>query len=189
GRGNSSRLVNMITRVLVVGQIALTAALLITATLQIKSIRNQTKLDYGYDENAIYSARMALMEGAYPTEDARREFFIRAVRALRASPQFEGAAMSDRFRMTFAPSGQYEVDGQNYLTDRNRPRGNFESVSDNYFYTLGLKTLEGRDFTVDDADSKQPVAIVNASFAREFWGNQSALGHQVRVLNPAKPPP
>src|SRR5205807_9439782 len=50
GRGNSSRLVNVITRVLVVGQIALTAALLITATLQIKSIRNQTKLDYGYDE-------------------------------------------------------------------------------------------------------------------------------------------
>src|SRR5438094_10075596 len=83
GRGNSSRLVNVITRVLVVGQIALTAALLITATLQIKSIRNQTKLDYGYDENAIYAARAALMEGAYPTDDTRREFFQRAVRSLR----------------------------------------------------------------------------------------------------------
>src|SRR2546429_900038 len=102
GRGNSSRLVNVITRVLVVGQIALTAALLSAARLQIKSIRNQTKLDYGYDENAIYSARMALMEGAYPNEDARREFFIRAVRTLRANAQFEAAAMSDRFRMTFA---------------------------------------------------------------------------------------
>src|SRR5436189_3396079 len=61
GRGNSSRLVNIITRVLVVGQIALTAALLIAATLEIKSIRNQMKLDYGYDENGIYAARMALM--------------------------------------------------------------------------------------------------------------------------------
>ena len=58
--------------------------------------------------------------------------------------------MTDRFRMTFAPSGQYEVDGQNYLTDRDRPRGNFESVSDNYFSTLGLKVHEGRDFTLDD---------------------------------------
>src|SRR5256885_10962287 len=77
GRGNSSRLVNVITRVLVVAQIALTAALLIAATLQIKSIRNQTKLDYGYDENGVYAARMALMEGAYPTEDARRDFFKR----------------------------------------------------------------------------------------------------------------
>src|SRR3954452_3614832 len=65
GRGNTSRLANIIMRVLVVGQIALTAALLIAATLQIKSIGNQLKLDYGYDENAVYTARMALMEGAY----------------------------------------------------------------------------------------------------------------------------
>src|SRR5438093_7530905 len=189
GRGNSSRLVNVITRVLVVGQIALTAALLIAATLQIKSIRNQTKLDYGYDENALYAARMALMDGAYPSEDARREFFMRAVRALRANPQFESAAMTDRFRMTFAAAGQYEVDGQNYLTARARPRCNFESVSDTSLGTLGLKILEGRDFTVDDNDSKQPVAIVNTSFARKYWGNQSALGHQVRIFNPGKEQP
>ena len=189
GRGNSSRLVNIITRVLVVGQIALTAALLIAATLEIKSIRNQMKLDYGYDENGIYAARMALMEGAYPSEDSRREFFQHAVRALQANSQFESAAMSSRFRMTFDGQGQYEVDGQNYLTDRDRPRGNFESVSDNYFTTLGLKILEGRDFTVDDVDSKQPVAIVNASFARKYWGNQSAIGHQVRIFNPGQPQP
>jgi predicted permease len=189
GRGNSSRLVNVITRVLVVGQIALTAALLIAATLQIKSIRNQMKLDYGYDENAIYAARIALMEGAYPSEDSRREFFKHAVRALRTNPQFASAAMTDRFQMTFGAAGQYEVDGQNYLTDRDRPRGNFESVSDDYFTTLGLKILEGRDFTVDDSDTKQPVAIVNASFARKQWGNQSALGHQVRIFNPGQPQP
>ena len=189
GRGNSSRLVNVITRVLVVGQIALTAALLIAATLQIKSIRNQMKLDYGYDENALYAARMALMEGAYPNDDARREFFKKAVRSLRSNPEFESAAMTDRFRMTFAASGQYEVDGQNYLTDRDRPRCNFESVSDGYFATLGLKVLEGRDFTIDDVDSKQPVAIVNASFARKYWGNQSAIGHQVRIFNPGQPAP
>jgi predicted permease len=189
GRGNSNRLVNGITRVLVVGQIAFTAALLIAATLQVKSIRNQTRLDYGYDEDGVYAARMALMEGAYPSEDSRREFFQRAVRSLRANPQFSSAAMTDRFRMTFASSGQYEVDGQNYLTDRDRPRCNYESISDNYFATLGLKVHEGRDFTIDDIDSKQPVAIVNASFARKYWGNQSPLGHQVRIFNPAQPQP
>src|SRR5205814_2690622 len=102
GRGNTSRLINIITRVLVVGQIALTAALLIAATLQIKSIRNQVTLNYGYDENAIYTARMALMEGAYPTQEARREFFVRAIQVLRANPTVVGAALSDRFRMTFA---------------------------------------------------------------------------------------
>jgi putative ABC transport system permease protein len=189
GRGNSSRLVNVITRVLVVGQIALTAALLIAAMLQIKSIGNQTKLDYGYDENSVYAARLALMEAPYPTEESRRDFFTRAVRALRNNPQFEAAAMTDRFRMTFAAAGQYEVDGQNYLTDRDRPQCNFESVSDGYFTTLGLKLREGRDFTIEDSDAKQPVAIVNASFARKHWGNQSAVGHQVRIFNPGKEQP
>ncbi len=188
GRGNTSRLANIIMRVLVVGQIALTAALLIAATLQIKSIRNQLKLEYGYDENAVYTARMALLEGAY-SEDGRREFFKRAVRELRANPQFDGAALTDRLQMTFAGGGQYEVDGQNYVTDRDRPRGNYESVSDDYFSALKLNILEGRDFTIDDADSKQPVAIVNASFARKYWGNQSALGHQVRIFNPGQPQP
>jgi predicted permease len=187
GRGNSSRLVNAITKILVIGQIALTAALLIMATLQIKSIRNQTTQNYGYDENAVYSARMGLMEGDYPTDDAKRQFFVRALRTLRSNPSFENAAMTDRFRMTFAPNGQYEVDGKAYVTDRDRPRDNWESVSDGYFTTLGLKILEGRDFTIEDSDAKQPVAIVNASFARKHFPGQSALGHQVRLHNPAKP--
>ncbi len=189
GRGNSSRLVNLITRILVVGQIALTAGLLIAAALQVKSIRNQIKLDYGYNEDGVYTARMALFEGAYPDEEARRQFFIRAVRSLRANPAFDAAAMSDRFRMTFANFGRYEVDGQSYVTDRDRPQGNSEAISDSYFTTIGLKILEGRDFTIDDSDAKQPVAIVNASFARKYWANQSPIGRRIRFYNPAKPQP
>ena len=186
GRGNSSRLVNVLTRVLVIGQIALTAALLIAATLQIKSIRNQTTVDYGYQEDAVYSARMGLFDGDYPTPEARQQFFVRALRALRNNPAFETAAMTARFRMTFANFGQYEVDGQTYVTDRDRPRGNSEAVSDGYFTTLALKILEGRDFTIEDNDARQPVAIVNSSFARKYFGNESPLGRRIRQFNPAK---
>ncbi len=189
GRGNSSRLVNVITRVLVIGQIALTAALLIAAALQIKSIRNQTTLDYGYDENGVYSARMGLMEGDYPTPEARQQFFVRALRSLRADPAFDGAAMTGRFRMTFGGFGQYEVDGKSYVTDRDRPQGNFEFVSDGYFSTIGLKILQGRDFTIDDDDAKQAVAIVNTSFAKKYYGNESPIGKRIRLFNPAQPQP
>ncbi len=189
GRGNSSRLVNIITRVLVVGQIAVTAALLIAAALQVKSIRNQTKLDYGYDEEGVYSARMGLMDGDYPTSEARQQFFARGLRALRSNPAFEKAAMSGRFRMTFGGFGQYEVDGQTYITDRDRPQGNFDFVSDGYFDAMGLKILEGRDFTIEDNDAKQPVAIVSSGFARKYFGNESPLGRRVRIFNPAQPQP
>ncbi|HEY2614527.1 MAG TPA: FtsX-like permease family protein, partial [Chthoniobacterales bacterium] len=187
GRGNSSRLVNVLTRVLVIGQIALTATLLIAATLQIKSVRNQTTLNYGYDENGVYTARMGLFDGDYPTPQARQQFFVRALRSLRVNPGFESAAMTGRFRMTFGGFGQYEVDGQSYVTDRDRPRGNFEFVSDNYFATMGLKILEGRDFTIEDDDAKQPVAIVSTKFARKYFGNESPLGRRIRIFNPAQP--
>lgn len=189
GRGNSSRLVNIITRVLVVGQIALTAALLIAAALQVKSIRNQIKLDYGYDENGVYCARMGLFEGDYPTSEARQQFFVRALRALRGNPAFEGAAMTGRFRMTFGAFGQYEVDGKSYVTDRDRPQGNFDFVSDGYFATMGLKILQGRDFTIEDSDAKQPVAIVSTGFAQKYFGHDSPLGRRVRIFNPAQPQP
>ena len=189
GRGNSSRFVNGLTRVLVIGQIALTAALLIAATLQIKSVRNQTTLDYGYDENGVYTARMGLFEGDYPTSEARQQFFVRTLRGLRNNPAFETAAMTGRFRMTFGNFGQYEVDGQSYVTDRDRPRGNSEAVSDGYFAAVGLKVLEGRDFTIEDDDAKQPVAIVNTSFARKYYGNESPIGKRIRIFNPAQPQP
>jgi ABC-type antimicrobial peptide transport system permease subunit len=97
--------------------------------------------------------------------------------------------MTSRFRMTFGNFGQYEVDGQNYVTDRDRPRGNSEAVSDGYFQALGLKILEGRDFTIEDDDAKQAVAIVNSSFARKWFGTESAIGRRIRDFNPAKPQP
>lgn len=189
GRGNSSRLVNALTRVLVVGQIALTAALLIAAALQVKSVRNQTAVDYGYDEGAVYSARMGLFEGDYPGTEARQQFFVRMLRGLRSDPAFEDAAMTSRVRMTFGNFGQYEVDGQTYVTDRDRPRGNSEAVSDGYFKALGLKILEGRDFTIEDNDAKQPVAIVNTTFARKYFGTESAVGRRIRNFTPAQPQP
>jgi len=61
----------------VIGQIALTAALLIAATLQIKSIRNQLTLDYGYDEKGVYTARMGLMEAIILTRKRAASFSSR----------------------------------------------------------------------------------------------------------------
>jgi predicted permease len=186
GRGNTSPLVNALTRTLVIVQIALSAALLVAATFQVKSIRNQTTLDYGYDEEAVYSARMALMDGEYPGTEARQQFFVKALRGLRSRPEFSGAALTSRQRMVAGNFGRYEVDGRTYVTDRDRPQGNSEAVSDGYFDLLGLKIIEGRDFTIEDSDARQPVAIVNTSFARKYWRNESAIGRRVRQFNPAK---
>jgi len=126
---------------------------------------------------------MALMEGEYPTPETRKLFFDRLLRELRANSEFESAALTNRFRMTFSGFGKIEIDGRAYPTDSDRPNANFEQVSDGYFATLGSKIVDGRDFAQDDTDTKQPVAIVNAAFAKKYFGNESAIGRRFRTVN------
>ena len=182
GRGNTSRSVSVITRGLVILQILVTCLLLVGALLQLKSILRRNQIDWGYDNGGVLSARMALMEGNYPTPEARKLFFDRLVRELRADPEFEAAALTNRFRMSFTGTSRVEIEGQPYKTDEDRPNTNFEQVSEGYFDTLRVRILEGRDFTSDDSDGRLPVAIVNAAFARKQFAHDSAIGRRFRTV-------
>jgi predicted permease len=124
------------------------------------------------------------MDGDYPTPQARKLFYDRLVRELHASPEFENAALTNRFRMAFVPSGpaRTEIEGKIYPNDTDRPNVIVESVSGDFFATLGIKLLEGRTFTEDDDDTKLPVAVVSAGFARKFFGNESAVGRRIRTV-------
>ena len=183
GRGNTSHVVLFLTRTLVVFQILLTSLLLVGALLQLQSILRRNHIDWGYDNGAVLSARMGLMDGDYPTPEARKLFFDRLVRELRSNSEFEAAALTNRFRMTFSGTAKIELEGHTYNPDdSDRPETNFEQVTDGFFATLGAKIFEGRDFKDDDTDTKLPVAIVNAAFAKKHFGHESALGRRFRTV-------
>ncbi len=182
GRGNTSRGVSVLSRGLVVFQIVVTCVLLVGSLLQVRSITNQQTIDYGYDTSAILSARMGLMEGAYPTPESRRMFYDRLVRHFEADPQIEAVGLTSRFRMVFSGNGPIEIEGKTYRENRDRPNANFEQVTGGFFAVTGQKLVEGRTFSADDLDSRQPVAIVNAAFARKYYGTGSALGRRFRTV-------
>jgi putative ABC transport system permease protein len=184
GRGNTSRSVNLMTRGLVVFQIVVTCVLLVGSLLQLRSITKQQTIDYGYDTAGLISARMGLMDGDYPTQDARKIFYDRVVREFAADPEFEAVALTNRFRMVFSGNTRVELEGKQYREDRDRPQANFEQVSGGFFAVTGQKLLEGRTFGVDDLDARQPVAIVNAAFAQKHFGNERALGRRFRTFAP-----
>ncbi len=184
GRGNTGRLTHLLTRGLVVFQVLVTSILLVGSLLQLQSILRQQAINYGYDTAAIYSARLGLFEADYPTPAAKRQFYDRILRQLRANPGVEDAAVSSRFRMTFSGNGPIEIEGRTYATEADRPAANFENISGQYFSTLGLRVTEGRDFTSEDDDLKLPVAIVNAAFVRKFFNQESPLGRRFRTVGP-----
>lgn len=183
GRGNTGRSIAVVTKTLVVVQILFTCVLLIAALLQVQSIQRQQHIDYGYNTSGILSARMGLMAGDYPTNESRVLFFEKLLRQVRANPALESVALTNRFQMVFSGNGPIELEGKQYKDDKDRPQANFENVSDGYFATIGQRLLEGRDFTMDDNDVKLPVAIVNTTFARKFFGNESPLGRRFRTTS------
>jgi predicted permease len=181
GRGHTNRRVNFVTRGLVVFQLMLSCVLLIGSILQVRSITKQSDIDYGYDTAGLMSARMGLMDGDYPSNEARQRFYDLLLRQLRANPEIEAAALTSRFQMVFAGNNPIEIEGRDYQEERDRPNTNFEQVSDGYFGVTGQKLIAGRDFNADDLDAKQPVAIVNAAFAQKHFGTESAIGRRFRL--------
>ena len=182
GRGNTSRKVALISRGLVVFQIVVTCVLLTGSLLQLRSITNQQTIDYGYDTAGIISARMALMDGDYPSPDSRKVFYERVLQAFEGDAQVEAVALTSRFRMVFAGNGPIELEGKTYRENRDRPNANFEQVSGGFFAVTGQRLLEGRTFTTADLDAHQPVAIVNDAFAKRHFGTESALGRRFRTV-------
>ncbi|HYC69956.1 MAG TPA: ABC transporter permease [Opitutaceae bacterium] len=184
GRGNTSRAVGYVTRGLVVLQIFLTCIILIASLLWAQSIVKQQEIDYGYDTHGYMTARMGLMDGDYPNAEARRLFYNRLLRDLRASPEIEHAALSNRTRMAFVATGPaaIEIEGKEYKDDRDRPTVNVEAVSPGYFAAFAMRLIDGRDFTEDDSDAALPVAIVNSGFAKAQFGTDNPIGRRFRTV-------
>jgi len=181
GRGNTGRSVGVITRGLVIFQIVITSILLIGALLQVQSILKQQEIDFGYDTDGVIAARVGLMEGDYPTADSRQLFYEKLIRELRATPELEDAALTNRFRMIFSGQVQVEIEGKVYARDSDATQAQFENVSSGYHAVMGQRLLEGRGFTDEDSDQRLPVAVVNASFTRKHFGAESPIGRRFRA--------
>ena len=184
GRGSTSRAVNLISRGLVVFQIVVTCILLIGSLLQLRSILKQQSIDYGYNTAGILSARMGLMDGDYPSQDARKLFYDRLLRELAADPQFEAVAYTNRFRMVFSGNAPIEIEGKTYKDNRDRPRQTSNRRPAAFSTSRVSGCSRAITFNDGDVDSRLPVAIVNAAFARRQFGGESPIGRHFRTVDP-----
>jgi putative ABC transport system permease protein len=179
-RGHTNRLVSRLTGVLVTGQIALTCALLISSLLLIKSINNQSTLNFGFDLDAVLAGRVNF-DPEFRSKDQLLDTFRSLLRHLRSSPHFTHAALSSRrLMMTNDDPSAFQIEGRVYQRPEDRLLAWEEVVSDGYFDTLGLRPIAGREFEMGDRDERRFVALVNESFARKHFGATTPIGQRVR---------
>ena len=185
-RGTSSHRLGRFSAALVVGEIALSCALLVAAGMMVKSVINLQRLDLGFEPDRIFTARLGLFDADYPDDEARRRFYDAFLEGLHADPQVEAAGLTTALPANGSPTLQVAIEGVVYADERDRPEVYVANVSAGYFEALAAPVTEGRELGLQDVEGSVEVAVVNESFARTYFGAESPVGRRIRVGgNPA----
>jgi len=186
-RGSSSLKLGRLSRLLVVFQVALSCGLLVAAGLMIKSVVNLGRTDYGFDQNAIMTARVGLFESDYPEVADRRHFYDELERRLQERSGVVSAALVQTLPVKWSNGTRVSIEGESYGEDGERPQVRTTMITPRYFETFGVELLQGRDFNVMDTAESQPVAIVNRSFVERHFPDVSPLGRRISTGQPGTP--
>ncbi len=152
---------------LVIGQIALSTALLVVAGLFVKSLLNVSRVDLGLQTDNVATFGIAPQLSGYEPE-ASRALFERAEEALSAMPSVTGVTAAMVPILTGNSWGNsVSVEGFEWGPDvDNGARMN--RIGAGYFGTLGIPLMAGREFTTEDAMDAPGVVVVNEAFAEKF---------------------
>jgi putative ABC transport system permease protein len=164
--------------VLVVAEIAVAVVLLTGGGLLVNSFIRIVRADLGYDPRDVVSLEVALPESRYRTSQAQERFYREFASRLRGLPRVESVAASD-YSVAGSPLGFYPltVDGQRAS---DQEEAHYRRVSPDYFKTLRIPVVEGREFRDDDWAPVATKVIVNEAFARRHFPGTSAIGHRLQ---------
>src|SRR5215472_12275220 len=147
GHGSTGTGVRRAQRVLMVAEIALAIVLLTGAGLLVKSFRNLTAIQTGFDSHGVLTARVALPLDRYQSIDQQRSFFQELTQRLQALPGVTsaGATASMPLRGN-AMLSSVEIEGQppTEMTMAKMPVARINSATPGYFATLWVPLIEGR---------------------------------------------
>jgi predicted permease len=180
GRGTTGGARRQSTRsLLVAGQMALSIVLLIGAGLLLESFRSLQNVDPGFDPRHGFTMRVSLPPSKYP-DDARRWQFIRdVVGRLQALPGVSSATASLSLPLATAVMAPFLPEGQPVVAMGLRPLAAWNAIAPDYFKTLGVPLVGGRDFSPADDEQAPKRVIVSQLLARRFWPNEDAVGKRI----------
>jgi len=164
---------------LVIAQISLSLLLLICAGLFIRSFQSAQTIDPGFNPRNVLIASYDLFTAGY-SADQGATFDRQLVTKLESLPGIQTVALSSRVPLGFGGGGSTSVKPQGYEL---RPNESMETqvgiITPNYFQTMQIPLVKGRDFTLQDAEKSQRVVIVNETFAERYWPHQEAIGKRL----------
>ena len=182
GRGSvGSRRRALFGNLLVVVQIGVSMLLLVCAGALLRSFDRLKKVDTGFDSRDLLTLNIALPPAKYSSGDKQIAFYEEILRRMQSLPGVRRASISSALPLhpeRFTPS---LPEGQPDVPLSQRPLFVIETVSPDYFQTMGISLKAGRVFTEHDNAQAPKVVIANEAMARLYWPNENAVGKHVLV--------
>jgi len=168
--------------ILVGGQVALACILLIGAGLLVRSFEAAQNVWLGFNPHHVLTAELMLTGSTYESDATKtRTFYDSVLEKIRKLPGVSEAAMNDTVPLDHDSFvlAQFTIDGQPDPGPGRHPVLNRQMISPNYFRTLEIPLLKGRDFNEQDKADRQPVVIVDDGLADHFFPGQDPIGQAI----------
>jgi len=165
--------------VLVVAQISISLVVLIAAGLVVRSLQQLQTMNPGFEPR--YALAMSFDLGLQGYDEARgQQFYRQLMDRVRSLPGVESAAISDYIPLSLNfNSRNVFVEGKPVERGENVPLTMVSSVGPAYFKTMGTPIVSGREFTEQDQEKSEQVAIVNETFVRRLLPELQTVGDAV----------
>ena len=169
---------------LIVAQVSLSLVLLVGGGLMMRALEKAQSINLGFETKNAVEISFDLRLQGYESAQGK-EFQKQLLERVRALPGVQSAGIADMIPVDlhFSRAAVF-VDGMALERAVNVPTAMSNRVSPGYFQTMGTRLLEGREFTEQDDEKAQRVAIVNETFARRFFPGENAIGKQFSLYRP-----
>ncbi len=167
-------------KILVVAQVALSLLLLVIAALFVRSFRNLSETQLGYDRDHLLQFFVdPISYGYQPGEVAAVDHAI--LQAIRGIPGVRGVTLIDNPLVSgMDSSSPVTIQGQK-PSQRDDKDAHWSMVGPNFFSTTGIPILEGREITEADSGTGQRAGVINETMARNYFPNANPIGQQAVV--------
>jgi putative ABC transport system permease protein len=167
---------------LVLTQVALALALLVGAGLLLRSLQQVLSVGFGFRAENLLTLQMRLPLSRYPTVAKRDQFVDAVLGRVRPLPGVESAAATSALPLTESTNlATVLFEGQPEPPPGQRPTFSLGVVTPDYFHTMGIPLIAGRNFDRSGSAGGPKVVIVNRAFAKRFYPGGDAVGKRIRL--------
>lgn len=166
-------------RLLVVAEVSLALVLLVSAGLFVRTLIRLQNVAPGFDPRNVLTMTVAKSPSPSGNHAQTGEFFRQLTERLKALPGVVNASVTWQLPLSGASAMTgLQIEGQPDEPGT-QPMGVIHTAGPDYFRTMGIPVVQGREFTDHDDLTSAPVLIINETLARRFFPGGDALGKHI----------